>query len=77
MAANFGFDMTTEGKTNDDILLREDLLTLLPMLHEANAMSEELNKKVCNFACVWGGGGGRDVMGGIRAGCDGGHSCGM
>lgn len=46
VATNSGFDMTTEGKTKDDIVLRENLLTLIPMLHEANAMSEELNKKV-------------------------------
>lgn len=46
VAASSGFDMTMEGKTTDDILLREDLITLMPMLHEANAMSEELNKKV-------------------------------
>ena len=48
LAANSGFDMSTEGKTKDDIMLREDLLTLMPMLHEANAMSEELNKKASN-----------------------------
>lgn len=46
VAANSGFDMTTEGKSKEDILLREDLITLMPMIHEANAMSEELNKKV-------------------------------
>lgn len=46
VAVSSGFDMSTEGKTKDDILLREDLITLIPMLHEANAMSEELNKKV-------------------------------
>ena len=46
VAVSSGFDMSTEGKTKDDIMLREDLITLIPMLHEANAMSEELNKKV-------------------------------
>ena len=46
IAANSGFDMTTEGKSKDDILLQEDLITLMPMIHEANAISEELNKKV-------------------------------
>ncbi len=46
VAASSGFDMTTEGKSKEDILLREDLITLMPMIHEANAMSEELNKKV-------------------------------
>jgi len=45
VAANAGFDMTTEGKSKEDIMLREDLITLLPLLHEANAISEELNKK--------------------------------
>ena len=29
-----------------DMLLREDLLKILPMISEANAMSEELDKKV-------------------------------
>lgn len=28
------------------MLLQEDLLKLLPMINEANAMSEELDKKV-------------------------------
>ena len=28
-------------------MLQEDLLKILPMINEANAMSEELNKKVC------------------------------
>ena len=46
IAANSGFDMTTEGKSKEDILLQEDLITLLPMVYEANAISEELNKKV-------------------------------
>ena len=46
VATSSGFDMSTEGKTKEDIVLREDLLTLMPMLHEANAISEELNKKV-------------------------------
>ena len=30
----------------EDMLLQEDLLKLLPMINEANAMSEELDKKV-------------------------------
>lgn len=46
IAANSGFDMTTEGKNKEDIDLQEDLITLVPMIHEANAISEELNKKV-------------------------------
>ena len=30
----------------DDILLQEDLIELMPMVLEANAISEELNKKM-------------------------------
>ena len=30
----------------DDLLLQEDLVQIWPMINEANAMSEELNKKV-------------------------------
>ena len=32
------------------MLLQEDLLKLLPMINEANAMSEELDKKVSWFS---------------------------
>ncbi len=46
IATSSGFDMTTEGKSKEDILLQEDLITLMPVVHEANAISEELNKKV-------------------------------
>ena len=49
MASSSGFDMTTEGKSKEDILLQEDLIKLMPMIYEANAMSEELNKKA---SCV-------------------------
>ncbi len=35
-------------RVSDDLLLHEDLVQLLPMVGEANAMSEELNKKA-NF----------------------------
>ena len=31
---------------SEDLLLQEDLIELLPMVNEANAMSEELDKKV-------------------------------
>ena len=31
----------------EDMMLQEDLLKILPMINEANAMSEELDKKVC------------------------------
>ncbi|XP_046350118.2 kinesin-like protein KIF28P isoform X2 [Haliotis rufescens] len=35
-----------DGKSKEDLLLQEDLIQLLPMVNEANAMSEELDKKV-------------------------------
>ncbi|KAK6165825.1 hypothetical protein SNE40_022663 [Patella caerulea] len=35
-----------DGKSKEDLLLQEDLIQLLPMINEANAMSEELDKKV-------------------------------
>ena len=31
---------------SEDLLLQEDLMQIWPMMCEANAMSEELNKKV-------------------------------
>lgn len=34
------------GKSKEDLLLQEDLIHMLPMVNEANAMSEELDKKV-------------------------------
>ncbi len=46
IASSSGFDMATEGKSKEDILLQEDLISMVPMVYEANAMSEELNKKV-------------------------------
>lgn len=46
IATSSGFDMSTEGKSKDDILLQQDLISLMPMVYEANAISEELNKKV-------------------------------
>ncbi|XP_064648285.1 kinesin-like protein KIF28P isoform X2 [Lineus longissimus] len=39
------------GQKKEDLLLQEDLVTILPMLNEANAMSEELDKKV-KFECA-------------------------
>lgn len=45
IASRSGFDMTLEGKSREDILLQEDLITLMPMVCEANAISEELSKK--------------------------------
>ena len=46
IASSSGFDMTTEGKSKEDMLLQEDLIALMPMVYEANAISEELDKKV-------------------------------
>jgi len=49
IAKNSGFygGLQTSGKSSkDDLVLQEDLLKILPMINEANAMSEELNKKV-------------------------------
>ena len=44
VAANSGFG---DGSGSaEDMLLQEDLVALMPMVNEANAMSEELNKKV-------------------------------
>ena len=34
-------------------MLQEDLLKILPMINEANAMSEELDKKVCNTQMIF------------------------
>ncbi|XP_076461788.1 kinesin-like protein KIF28 [Babylonia areolata] len=38
--------LVKDGANKDDLLLQEDLIELLPMVNEANAMSEELDKKV-------------------------------
>ncbi|XP_022096862.1 kinesin-like protein KIF28P [Acanthaster planci] len=47
IAANSGFDMKKgPDKSKDDLLLQEDLVQLMPMVIEANAMSEELKKGV-------------------------------
>ncbi len=59
IASNSGFDMSTEGKSKEDLLLQQDLISLMPMVYEANAISEELNRKVgvvsrCGFyRCMW------------------------
>uniref|UniRef100_A0A7M5U6V4 Kinesin-like protein 6 n=2 Tax=Clytia hemisphaerica TaxID=252671 RepID=A0A7M5U6V4_9CNID len=39
-------DKKDSGKSKEDMILQEDLLKILPMINEANAMSEELDKKV-------------------------------
>eukprot|EP00794_Sanderia_malayensis_P003504 gene3504-4004_t len=50
IAKNSGFYGRLADKSNssnrEDLLIQEDLLKILPMISEANAMSEELNKKV-------------------------------
>merc|ERR1712226_793895 len=47
IAKNSGLaKFTGDGKSKEDLLLQEDLVQIWPMLNEANAMSEELNKKV-------------------------------
>ena len=34
--------------STDELELQEELVTLMPMVYEANAISEELNKQVCD-----------------------------
>jgi len=46
IAKNKGFDMEKSGKSSDEILLQEDLIQIMPMISEANAMSEELDMKM-------------------------------
>lgn len=47
IAANSGFGMAKgTGQTKNDMILQEDLVQMLPMIGETNAMAEELGKKV-------------------------------
>ncbi|XP_071502786.1 kinesin-like protein KIF28P [Diadema antillarum] len=47
IAANSGFDMQKgPDKSKDELLIQEDLVELIPHVSEANAMSEELKKRV-------------------------------
>ncbi|XP_076810506.1 kinesin-like protein KIF28 isoform X2 [Clavelina lepadiformis] len=46
IAQNKGFDMNRAGKSKEDMLLQEDLIQIMPMVNEANAISEELDKKM-------------------------------
>ncbi|EDV28301.1 uncharacterized protein TRIADDRAFT_53800 [Trichoplax adhaerens] len=46
IAAVAGFDMDTSEKSREQLLLREELIELLPMVEEANAISQELDRKV-------------------------------
>lgn len=45
IAKEKGFDMSTEGKSKEDMQLQEDLIEIIPMVNEVNAISEELDKK--------------------------------
>lgn len=45
IAQKSGFDMSAKDSTEDK-LLQQDLIDLIPMVEEANAMSEELNRRV-------------------------------
>ncbi|XP_071966233.1 kinesin-like protein KIF28 [Antedon mediterranea] len=47
IAANSGFDVQQgPGKSKEDLLLQEDLIEMVPMVNEVNAMSDELKKNV-------------------------------
>lgn len=47
ITANSGFGVAKGvGQTKNDVLLQEDLLQMVPMISETNAMAEELGKKV-------------------------------
>ena len=45
VAEKSGFDVDKKGKTEEELLLQEDLISLMPMVNEANAISLELDKK--------------------------------
>ena len=45
IAEKSGFDVDRKGKTAEELLLQEDLISLMPMVNEANAISVELDKK--------------------------------
>ncbi|XP_052091437.1 kinesin-like protein KIF28 [Mytilus californianus] len=45
IAKKSGFDVEGQNKSREDVLLQEDLLEMLPAVEEANAISEELDKK--------------------------------
>ncbi|XP_041367866.1 kinesin-like protein KIF28P [Gigantopelta aegis] len=46
LAQHTGLVKNEVGKSKEDMLLQEDLIQMLPMVNEANAMSEELDKRV-------------------------------
>ncbi|XP_063685490.1 kinesin-like protein KIF28P [Bolinopsis microptera] len=45
IAEKSGFDVDRKGKSPEELLLQEDLISLMPMVNEANAISVELDKK--------------------------------
>ncbi|XP_041460234.1 kinesin-like protein KIF28P isoform X3 [Lytechinus variegatus] len=45
IAEKNGFDMSSK-KSGEDLLLQEELVEMIPMVEEANAISEELDRKV-------------------------------
>lgn len=45
IAQKSGWDVNRAGKTEEELLLQEDLISLMPMVNEVNAISEELDKK--------------------------------
>lgn len=46
IAKNAGLDVDDQAESKETMLLREDLADLMPMVNEANAISQELDKKV-------------------------------
>lgn len=46
IAKNAGLEVDDQEESKETVLLREDLADLMPMVNEANAISEELDKKV-------------------------------
>lgn len=51
IAQNSGVNVE-KGKSKDELLIQEDLLDILPMVEEANAISQELDRKVVFEASV-------------------------
>merc|ERR1711881_666475 len=45
IAKEKGFDMNSEGKSIEDLQLMDDLVEIIPMVNEVNAISLELDKK--------------------------------
>ena len=45
IAEKSGWDVNKTGKNEEELLLQEDLISMMPMVNEVNAISEELDKK--------------------------------